>query len=145
MYGANRDLQKKEVKMVGVRGKVQPVVITSQTLKIASALDPKEPKKTESFLATCVQRYWHDMKSMVGDILLLEFAAFLKKIGTAWKRIAEETTLEPLRNTFVVAEGSLRKYLIRAGAVLGPVILEDLEEAEPMSKKAIDAVNKAAK
>ena len=44
MYGANRDLQKKKVKMVGVRGKVQPVVITSQTSKIASALDPKEFK-----------------------------------------------------------------------------------------------------
>ena len=39
MYGANRDLQKKEVKLAGVRGKVQPVVITSQTLKIAKALD----------------------------------------------------------------------------------------------------------
>ena len=84
MYGANRDLQKKEVKLVGVRGKVQPVVITSQTLRIAKARDLNELKKIESFLAACVQRYWHDMKSMLGDVLLLEFAAFLKKIGTAW-------------------------------------------------------------
>ena len=89
MYGANRDLKKKEVKLAGVRGKVQPVVITSQTLKIAKALDPDELKKIESFLATCVQRYWHDMKSMVGGVLLVEFAAFLKKIGTAWKRIPD--------------------------------------------------------
>ena len=142
MYGADRTT---ETKKAGGRGKVEPTVITQKHLKNVLSIPADDLMKVEAFLRTSVQHYWLDLQSSshaLGPPLLKEFGAFLQKVGRKWTSVGAETTFDALRPRFASMEDSLRKYLKRAGASLGPAILQ--AEDAPMDTKAIQAANKAA-
>ena len=95
MYAADRDPKAGETKKAGGRGKVEPIVSTLQTLKTVIALDPEDLEKIETFLADGVQRYWYDMQSQLGEPLLKELGASLRKIGCRWKKLQRRRPSTP--------------------------------------------------
>ena len=79
MYGADRE---KEVKKVGGRGKIEPIVINKGHMEVAAQIDVAELNKVEEFLKSAREKYWEELQPQahfLGQVLIKEFCEFLNK------------------------------------------------------------------
>ena len=113
MYAADRS-NKAEVKMSGMRGKCEPIVITQKHMLNVAAMENGELEKVETFLVAAVKIYWADLSEAaqkLGEVRLKGITAFFRKVGLLWTKAVPETTFETLRERLVAMETSLRKCL----------------------------------